>query len=78
MSDETAADAIGDDAVGVEESTFAHLLDMFDDVYEDPFFKVWDDPNAVPHAHDTSTYLKINFRLHIYFCCRKIRKAIRT
>ena len=53
-----------------------HLLGMFDNVYEDAFFKMWEDPEAVPHVHDTATYAKLNFRLHLYFCCRKISDGL--
>ena len=49
---------------------------MFDNVYEDAFFKVWDDPHQIAHLPDTSSYLKVNFRLHIYFSCRKISENL--
>ena len=64
------------------------LLAMFDNVYEDAFFKTWDDVEVkiipvlfflnnvickhvhvkvLPHAKDTATFAKLNFRLHLYF-----------
>ncbi len=49
--------------------TESHLQEMYDCAYEDAFFRAWDDPARVPHAHDTSAYLKLNFRL------RLVRKA---
>ena len=66
----------------VSDSTLSHLCEMFDNAYEDAFFRVWDDPGQVPHLvhqHGTdeegtsSSYVRINFRLHVYFCCRKMR-----
>ncbi|XP_059085904.1 lisH domain-containing protein ARMC9-like [Tigriopus californicus] len=74
-------EAIEDDSVDsqeeiVSERTIEELVDMFDNTYEDAFFTIWDDPGTVPHVHDTTSYLKINFRLHIYFCCRKIAESL--
>ncbi len=45
--------------------TESHLQEMYDCAYEDAFFRAWDDPARVPHAHDTSAYLKLNFRLRL-------------
>ena len=45
-------------------------------IYSCSDFQTWDDPNLLPHVHDTSTYLKLNFRLHIYFCCRKLAEEL--
>jgi len=74
----------------LDESNIRHLLQMFDCVYEDAFFKVnyplmtlinevlkvWDDVRSVPHALDTSSFVKLNFRLHLYFACRKIEQDL--
>ena len=70
-----SADVDGEEEI-VDPTSVEAAIDMFDNAYEDAFFKLWDDHAKFPHVCDTEDYLKINFRLHIYFCCRKIKENL--
>ena len=56
----------------IAESTFEQLLDTFDNVEQEEFFEVWDNNELVPHEENNKVYLKLNFKLHIYFAVQKI------
>ena len=34
--------------------------------------KVWDNTELVPHEESNKVYLRLNFKLHIYFAAQKI------
>ena len=36
------------------------------------FPQVWDNTELVPHEENNKVYLKLNFKLHIYFAVQKI------
>ena len=36
------------------------------------FSQVWDNTELVPHEENNKVYLKLNFKLHIYFAVQKI------
>ena len=48
------------------------MLDTFDNVEQEEFFEVWDNTELVPHEESNKVYLKLNFKLHIYFAVQKI------
>lgn len=56
----------------IAESTFEQLLDTFDNVEQEEFFEVWDNNELVPHEENNKVFLKLNFKLHIYFAVQKI------
>ena len=38
--------------------------------------KVWDNTELVPHEESNKVYLKLNFKLHIYFAVQKINHEL--
>ena len=43
---------------------------------QEEFFEVWDNTELVPHEESNKVYLKLNFKLHIYFAVQKINHDI--
>ena len=62
--------SVGSTAVSEETSTV--LLDTFDNIEQEEFFEVWDNTELVPHEEGIKVFLKLNFKLHIYFAVQKI------
>ena len=40
------------------------------------FSQVWDNTELVPHEENNKVYLKLNFKLHIYFAVQKINHEL--
>ena len=40
------------------------------------FWQVWDNTELVPHEEGSKVYLKLNFKLHIYFAVQKINHEL--
>ena len=56
----------------ISDDTYGQLLDTFDNMEQEEFFEVWDNTELVPHEESNKVYLKLNFKLHIYFAVQKI------
>ena len=41
-------------------------------------FQIWDDPKIVPHFFLQKSFVKLNFKLHIYFNCRKVAEGLES
>lgn len=44
--------------------------------YKGSLDKVWDNNELVPHEEGSKVYLKLNFKLHIYFAVQKINHEL--
>ena len=60
----------------ISDNTYGQLLDTFDNVEQEEFFEVWDNTELVPHEESNKVYLKLNFKLHIYFAVQKINHEL--
>ena len=38
--------------------------------------EVWDNTELVPHEESNKVYLRLNFKLHIYFAAQKINQDL--